>query len=327
MLRADSRDKEPRMRRIVTSLALTLVAAVSHLPSTAAAQGVPAIAGRWDLVVKSDTLSYPSWLEVEPSGSRMLVGRFVGRWGSARPISRVDFDGAKVSFSVPPQWEEGTKDIYFEGRLEGGALAGWTTDASGAKLAWTATRAPALAPPAAVRWGAPVTLFDGKGLAGWVPRGNGTSRWVTRDGVLVNEQSGSDLMTAAKYGDFKLRLEFRCPAGGNSGVYLRGRYEVQINDGDNRGVAKNGLGGVYGFLAPSVPPASRPGQWQSLEVALVGRLVTVAVDGRTVICEQEIPGITGGALDSDEGAPGPILLQGDHTAVEFRNVVLTPAAP
>ena len=70
---------------------------------------------------------------------------------------------------------------------------------------------------------------------------------------------------------------------------------------------------------------SGPGEWQTFDITLLGRVVTIVVNGTTVISEQAIPGITGGALDSDEGAPGPLMLQGDHTAVEYRNIVLTPA--
>ena len=107
-------------------------------------------------------------------------------------------------------------------------------------------------------------------------------------------------------------------------MYLRGRYEVQIADTSGE-PASDTLGAVYGFLAPSEQAGKGPDDWQSLDITLVGRRITVAVNGRTVVCDREIPGITGGALDSDEGAPGPLLLQGDHGAVEFRNLTLVPA--
>jgi hypothetical protein len=107
-------------------------------------------------------------------------------------------------------------------------------------------------------------------------------------------------------------------------VYLRGRYEVQIIDGPTDEPASDLLGAVYGFLIPSAIVTNGPGAWDAFDITLVGRLVTIAVNGTTVISEQAIPGITGGALDSDEGAPGPILLQGDHGPIEFRNIVLTP---
>jgi hypothetical protein len=143
--------------------------------------------------------------------------------------------------------------------------------------------------------------------------------------VLRNRASGANLATERTFEDFRLQLEFRVPEGGNSGVYLRGRYEVQIAGSAPATPSDGDLGAIYGFLAPTEIPY-RPGEWQTLDVTLIGRLVTVALNGRTVICNREIPGITGGALDSDEGSPGPILLQGDHGPVEFRNIVLTPAS-
>ena len=134
-----------------------------------------------------------------------------------------------------------------------------------------------------------------------------------------------DLLSAARYDDFRLRLEFRYPRGSNSGLYLRGRYEVQIQD--DRGKAPDPLrsGAIYGFIAPRVNAAGRAGEWQSLAIELLGRRVTVSLNGVAVISHREIPGITGGALDSDEGSPGPLMLQGDHGPIEFRNIVITPA--
>jgi hypothetical protein len=132
------------------------------------------------------------------------------------------------------------------------------------------------------------------------------------------------LLTARKFTDFKLKAEFRYPKGSNSGIYLRGRYEVQIEDNFGHEPDSHEIGGIYGFLTPITNAAKQPGEWQTLEVTLVGRAVTVVLNGEQVIDRQAIPGITGGALDSDEGEPGPIMLQGDHGIVEFRNLALTP---
>jgi hypothetical protein len=169
-------------------------------------------------------------------------------------------------------------------------------------------------------------LFNGKDLAGWKPRLAGVKNgWVVKGGLLVNEKPGNDLLTEKKFTDFKLHAEFRYPRGSNSGIYLRGRYEVQIEDNYGQEPDSHHIGGVYGFLTPSVNAAKKAGEWQTLDVVLVGRVVTVLLNGERVIDRQTIPGITGGALDSDEGAPGPLLLQGDHGPIEFRKVTLTPA--
>ncbi len=329
---------------VVTAAVLTGRLAVGPGPSGPARAGaqarpVPALVGRWDLrVTGADGMPYPSWLEVSPSGDRALVGRFVGRVGSARPISRVEFSDGRLRFAIPPQWEPGDGDLRVEGTLTAGPGAGDTaTDArlsgilvtpTGERHAWTATRAPDLRRTAPARWGAPVVLFDGRDLAGWTPRG-GESRWRAADGVLTNPGGGANLATTRVFRDFKLHLEFRYPKGSNSGVYLRGRYEVQIEDDEedrrDREPAPVDIGGIYGFIAPSAYAARAPGAWQAFDITFVGRRVTVVLNGRTVVTDQVIPGITGGALDSDEGAPGPIVLQGDHGRIEYRHVVLTPA--
>jgi hypothetical protein len=134
-----------------------------------------------------------------------------------------------------------------------------------------------------------------------------------------------DLVTDERFGDFRLHAELRYPQGSNSGVYLRGRYEVQIDDGAGKALDSLRMGGVYGFIAPAVAAARAAGDWQTLDIELVGRRVTVVLNGTTIVDGQEIPGITGGALDSDEGAPGPIMFQGDHGPIEFRNLTLARA--
>jgi hypothetical protein len=146
------------------------------------------------------------------------------------------------------------------------------------------------------------------------------------DGVLRNAGGGGNLVTERTFDDFRLRVEFRYPPGSNSGIYLRGRYEVQIEDpGAKAELGPHDIGGVYGVLAPNQNAARAPGEWQTYEITLVGRRVTVVLNGTPVVVDQVVPGPTGGALDADEGAPGPIMIQGDHGPVEFRTITLTPA--
>ncbi len=283
------------------------------------------IVGRWDMNVQSPEGAYPSWLEVRLSGYTTLVGSFVGQFGSARPLARVEFENGRVRFSVPPQWERRKDDLRFEGRLEGDALHGETTDEKGRRVTWTARRAPALKRSQPPRWGESIELINGKDLSGWKPRsGEGKNGWIVQDSLLVNATPGNDLATERKFLDFKLHAEFRYPRRSNSGIYLRGRYEVQIEDNYGEEADRHKIGGIYGFLTPSVNAGKKAGEWQNVEVTLVGRVVTVVLNGERVIDRQTIPGVTGGALDSDEGAPGPILLQGDHGPIEFRRLTLTP---
>jgi hypothetical protein len=310
----------------VACAAALMIAAVGY-PVTSAQSNDPsaALIGRWNLVVQRGTQTSPSWLEVERSGSRTLVGRFVGSGGSARPVGKIEFTDGTFRFAIPPQWESNPHDITFEGRIENDRIAGSMTMGDGQVVTWSGTRAPSLRRTGAPDWGDPVTLFDGRSLEGWQPVGRGDSEWRAVNGILENAKSGANLRSSQVFDDFRLQLEFRVPKGANSGVYLRGRYELQIDDAVGVEPSSHHLGGLYGFIAPSENVARPAGEWQTMDVTLVGRMLTFVLNGTTVICNQEIPGITGGALDSAEGEPGPLLLQGDHGPVEFRNIVVTPA--
>ena len=274
------------------------------------------------MVISQDGKELPSWLEIRPSGSRTLVGRFVYAMGSARPISEVKIEDRKFSFSIPPQWEEGNRHMEFSGVLDGEVLTGTMVYTDGKTYEWEAVRAPELAYVKNAKWGKPQHIFNGKNLKGW--HALGENQWVVEQGVLKSPGPGANLVTDEKFTDFKLRLEFRYPEGSNSGVYLRGRYEVQITDDKGAAPSDVGFSGIYGFLTPSEVVAKSAMEWQEYEITLIGRRVTVVANGQTVISDRIIPGITGGALDSREGEPGPILLQGDHGPIEFRNIVLTP---
>ena len=283
-----------------------------------------AFVGRWDITIQKATSTVPTWLEIRPSGRAALVGRITGEVGSARPIARVEYTENTIRFAIPPQWEEGSGDLTVEGALQGDRLSGTVTYPDGKQYSWTGRRAPALRRSSPPEWGPAIRLFNGSDLSGWHVIG-GPNRWQPANNVLRNTQGGGNLVTDQKFSDFKLHLEFRYPKGSNSGVYLRGRYEVQIADSVPPEPVNDLLGSVYGFLTPSEIANRKPDEWQSYDITLLGRMVTVVLNGKTVISNQEIPGITGGALDSDEGAPGPLMLQGDHGVVEYRNIVLTPA--
>lgn len=293
------------------------------LGAAQASPALPPIIGRWDLTVRGDRGDRSAWLEVRHSGVQTLVGQFVGTSGSARPIAQIEFKDGELRFTIPPQWERVDGNLVVSGRLEGDRLKGTMTLANGEPVEWTGVRAPSLRRAAAPQWAPPVPLLASSGLTGWHVMG--ANEWEVSEGVLHNKKSGGNLVTDRRFEDFTLHLEFRYPKGGNSGVYLRGRYEVQIADIEGDQTAPGALGAVYGFLAPNQPAALKPGDWQAFDITLIGRLVTVVLNGKTIITNQEIPGITGAALDSKEGEPGPLLLQGDHGPVDFRNIIVTPA--
>jgi hypothetical protein len=281
-----------------------------------------AILGRWDMSIRTRHGDLPGWLEIRHSGYHALVGQFVAPQGSARPISQIEAREGKLHFSIPPQWEEGDSDLTVEGRMHGDRLGGTIMFPDGNCYKWAACRAPSLRRSSTPTWGKPVKLFNGSDLTGWETVGEET--WQVEDGILRNVWPGGNLVTVDKFEDFQLHVEFRYPEEGNSAVYLRGRYEVQIVDSSHADPSIDMMGAIYGFLPPSKVVTRGPGEWNMFDITLVGRMVTVEVNGETVIYHREIPGICGGALDSDEGAPGPIMLQGEFGQVDFRNLVLIP---
>jgi hypothetical protein len=291
-----------------------------------AAKSVEPFLGRWDLTLKAPDREYPSWLEIRQENGQ-LKAQMVSRWGNARPLPKIEIVNGNITFVSPKEEEDRKDDMVFEGKLVGDILSGTTTGQDGTPWRWTGRRAPALHRTSAPKWGKPIQLFNGKDLTGW--RMNDLSAkaaWKVEDGTLVSPGHGSEIINDSKFEDFKLHIEFNCPPDSNSGVYLRGRYEVQVETDSIQEPPSHHVGGVYGFLAPSPELPRRPGEWQSFDITLLGRRITVVQNGQTIINDQEIPGITGGALDSHEELPGPIYLQGSEKGhVAYRNIVITPA--
>ena len=290
--------------------------------TTLSAQETKNLEGTWDMVIAQEGKELPSWLEIKHSGVNTLVGSFVYAFGSARPISEVKLNDEKFSFSIPRQWEPEGQDMQFEGMQDGKGLKGTMVYTDGKKYDWTATRAPKLDHTENPKWGEAISLFNGSDMTGW--NALGENQWMVEDGILISPKSGANLVSEEKFQDFKVHVEFQIPEGSNSGFYLRGRYEVQITDDMGKDPSSVLFGGIYGFLTPNEMAAKAAGDWQSYDITLIGRRVTIVANGKTIISEQNIPGITGGALDSREGEPGPFLIQGDHGSVAFRNITVTP---
>ena len=290
----------------------------------AAEESSESIVGRWNLKVKGADGEFPSWLEIRKSGYATLVGSFVGQFGSARPISKIEKTNNGFAFRIPPQWEQTSTDLTFNFQLKDGVLVGETTGLGETAASWTAQAAPSLNRRSReIAWGDEIALFNGKNLDGWTKQLRGVPNgWKVVDGLLTNAEPGNNLVSDKKFSDLRLRAEFHYPEGSNSGLYLRGRYEVQIEDSHGKPAEKHKMGAVYGFLTPSFNAAKPAGEWQTYEIELVGRHVTIVLNGETIIDRQEIPGITGGALDSDEASDGPILIQGDHGPIEFRKLTI-----
>lgn len=286
------------------------------------AQDEKTLEGTWNLTITEDGKEVPSWLEISHSGNNTLVGRFCYKFGSARPIAEVKVLDGKFNFSIPKQWEPAGFDMQIMGMQDGDKLKGNLIYTDGKVFPWVASRSPKLTYSENPKWGKERKLFNGKDLTGWTAMGQ--NQWVVESGVLKSPKSGANLVTEEKFTDFKLHIEFKYPKDSNSGIYLRGRYEVQI--ADNMGLEPSSIlfGGIYGLLTPNDMVAKSAGEWQEYDITLIGRRVTIMANGKTIINDQNIPGMTGGALDNDEAAPGPLMIQGDHGPVELRNIVITP---
>lgn len=281
------------------------------------------IFGRWDVTVQGQQGEYASWFEFFQNNGK-LSGRFVGIQGSARPMEVIRYQDKTLYFHLAPQYEKHEGNLIFKGKLRDGTIVGETNDENDNWITFTAVPAPKLPYRNNIKWGASVDLIQND-LSNWTLRKpEGPNGWKITEGILSNTTPSVDLVTKEHYTDFKLHAEYKIPEKGNSGIYLRGRYEVQIVDDSYDLPELLSSGAIYGFIAPSTNASKPTGEWNTLNITCVGSYVTIDLNGQRIIERQEIPGLTGGALDSREGEPGPIMLQGDHQAIEFRKLILTP---
>src|SRR5664279_5328197 len=302
-----------------------LLAAAAMIPAAAqnAAMKSGAFTGRWDLEVTpkaANTKAYPDWMEVGVKDGAPAV-RIQPRSGSAYYVKGFKIAGTHLSI-------QNNDTATWELDLKGGKLSGVEKHGAQAFADLAGQRAPLLKhnPPKA--WTAAEPIFNGKDLTGWESTNPAlVNHWVAKDGELLNEAKGSNLKTTRKFDDFKLHIEFNCPEDGNSGIFLRGRYEVQVEyekvDANDK---FHSIGSVYSMLSPAVELPRTPGKWETFDITLGGRWLTVVRNGVKTIDNQEIAGMTGGALDSSEGEPGPFYIQGDHTGgMKYRNITIQVA--
>lgn len=299
---------------------LPILAAAILIPVLAQKGGNP-FAGRWDITITTDNGSYPDWMELADESGTPAV-RIQPRGGSVHPAAAVKMEGSHLLITVSLANARGP-EVTWDLTVNHDKLTG--TQKRGAESAKIAgVRAPALKRSEPKAWTAPEPLFNGNDLTGWEPDKPEINHWVAKDGVLLNEAHGANLRSTRKFDDFKLHIEFNCPDGGNSGIYLRGRYEIQVEYVKPGSEDEfHGMGAIYGFVAPKAELPRKPGQWETFDITFVGRNVTIVRNGVTTIDHQEIAGITGGALDSNEGEPGPFYFRGDHTGgMMYRNITI-----
>jgi hypothetical protein len=311
---------------------LGIITLAIALASTASAQDGKQFLGRWDMTATPATgQPYPQWMELTESGGR-IEGRVQPRGGAWHPIESAHMQSGKL-IVVLGQARPGSELDWELTSPSSGKLTGIEKrgNADGPTLA--GVKAPSLDRPMPKKWTTPTPLFDGKDLAGWEPVENvENNKWVARDGELVNDNpevpgqtvhGAANIKTTQKFQDFKLHIEVNCPEGGNSGIYLRGRYEVQVGTEGGK-LPTHEMGAIYSWYPPPQGSENGLGRWTSFDITLVGRHVTVLRDGKMYHDNVELPGPTGGALDSDEAEPGPFYLQGDHHGVvRYRNITVS----
>ncbi len=287
--------------------------------------------GRWDITVSGDARGRAWWLEVQDAGTPGIRGMFVGApGGQVDDIPEIGVKDGELTFVFKRNYRgQGESSGVYRARLSSEKLLGTfaVEGRSGERVEWTGVRAPKLPQKDDGKWkkGKVVELFDGKSLTGWKPVVAGKDPgWSAVNGLLTNSRGARDIVCEPKFWNFDLHVEYRIQKGSNSGVGLRARYEVQIFDDFGQAPSKHGNGALYSRIVPAVNASKAPGEWQTMDVRLIGREVTVVLNGTKVIDRREIAGLTAMATNPNEAEPGPISLQGDHGSVEFRKISVTP---
>jgi hypothetical protein len=307
--------------------------------------------GRWNLRGTGPDTDKVYWLEVTET-AKGLEGRFLNRTAHATPLAWVRVENGELVFQYGRGEGSAADPVracgpIYRARAEKGRLVGRHTPEP-CVLPGTPAPKPPATPPQEIHWigerqptwpasnangrhtyGTPVVLVGpGVGLNVWT--GAGTygkpDGWKVVDGALVNEPPTYNPMSKEKFKDFKIEAEFKLDEGQNSGLYLRGRYELQmaLGPGNPATAGRQGMMAIYGWKAPDVQAEKPAGAWQVLEAIVVGNRLTATLNGQRIHDNAVLPAMTGGALDNDEFAPGPIMIQGDHSRVAVRKLIVTP---
>lgn len=300
--------------------------------------------GMWTLEIEDGSVG---WLKVHNENG-FLDADLLWKGGSVVPVADVYLEDEKnlvvTRTREVPRGEEGRTHMITSlfrvkrsgDKLKGVAVIPSRDGLSVRKEKFKGMKLPPV-PPAPdlskVSYGDPLLLFNGVDLTGWrLINPEHKNGFKVVDGVLVNDPVHEErqrvhygnLRTDAEFEDFNLTLDVNVPSGNNSGVYLRGMYEIQIFDSYGRELDSHNMGAVYSRITPTVAAEKPGGEWQSLDITLYKRHITVKLNGQTIIDNQPVFGPTGGAIIADVFKPGPIYLQGDHGKVSYRNIILRP---
>ena len=309
--------------------------------------------GNWALYLPYDFMNAGHLILAKGADGKPCA-KLLWRWGSPTAEGNVTVEGTKFSVQrgfSKPKGKENDKSAWRALRVTG-VVKGKTAEcevvnvdgngkAVDKPLAFKAKRNPPVGPApdlAKVKFGKPVNLLAGSMSDFELMGGDHSGKingWTLKDGVLSNRitrdkdgksvhKNGNLRTKRADFFDFNLKYEVRVLPGCNSGVYLRGIYEIQVLDSFGQKVDCHNMAAFYGRITPSVAAEKPAGEWQTVDVTLVDRHVTVVLNGKKIIDNKPVEGVTGGAMTADEFVPGPLYLQGDHSDADFRNMVLTP---
>ncbi len=315
-----------RNRYFFAAVCLSLCTALSA-PAGSSVTGADYL-GRWEITLDAmDTGNTfnACWLEVNQVGDT-LNSSMLWRWGGVTPVESTEVVDGELLLTRVHNHNDKPYEVVYRAKLAYGYLTGlvlYPWDGTVHHF-WGRPWKGSSSKPTG-NWGEPVELFNGTDLSNWLPRDpKAVSHWYVEDGVMTNTPPDIDLHTKEVFDDFKLEVEFKMAEHSNSGIYLRGRYEVQLLEDYGKPVEVHGNGAVYSRIVPTENASKPAGEWQKYEITLIGRRLTVILNGKKIVDDKELEGITGGALSSAESTPGPIMLQGDHGKVYFRKVTITP---
>jgi len=295
--------------------------------------------GRWDITTLTQPRPRAWWVELTGVGTPQAAGKFVSAYGGdMNKIDKIEVVSGELHFTIDAPARRGRggdtpppapHNSVYTARLVGGKLDG-TFQIEGQTeppTKWTGMRAPEIADQDDGAWkeGKPIALFNGKDLGGWKALNPDTPmKWTVVDGILRNAPPTTDIISEQNFWNFTAHVDFRIIQNSNSGIGLRGRYEIQILEDYGQPPNSHGSGALYSRVQPLVNASTPPGEWQSYDIRLVGRTLTVVFNGTKVLDKVHVDGLTAIAENSDEGRPGPFILQGDHSYVEIKNFIVTP---
>jgi hypothetical protein len=290
--------------------------------------------GRWDITTIGEGRPRAWWVELTGVGTASAAGKFVSAYaGDMNVIDKISVENGDLVFVINPKAGPRAKNtppsrIYraklVDGKLDGTVMNEGQTQPP---VKWKAVRAPVINEKDDGTWkeGAPIALFNGKDLTGWKALNPSVEmKWTVKDGVLRNDPPTTDIVSERSFWNYKLHTDFRIVEHSNSGIGLRGRYEIQILEDYGKPPNTHSAAALYSRIAPSVNASKPVGEWQSYDIRLVGRQLTVVHNGVKVLDKVEIEGLTAIADNADESQPGPFIVQGDHSYVEIKSFVVTP---